>query len=42
VIDAAGRSTLVWIGLVIAGVVLGVGLSGSLVRAKAVGQVGVD
>jgi hypothetical protein len=42
VIDAAGRTTLVWIGLVIAGVVLGVGLSWSLVRAKAVGQIEVD
>lgn len=42
VIDSVGRSMLVWIGLVIAGVVLGVGLSWSLIRAKVVGQVEVD
>jgi hypothetical protein len=42
VIDVAGRSTLVWIGLVIAGVVLGIGLSWSLVRARVTGQVEVD
>ena len=42
VIDSAGRSTLVWIGLVIAGFVLGIGLSWSLVRAKMVGQIEVD
>lgn len=42
VIDANGRSTFVWLSLVIAGVVLGVGLSWSLVRARAVGQVEVD
>jgi hypothetical protein len=42
VIDVAGRSALVWIGLVIAGVVLGIGLSWSLVRARVTGQVEVD
>ena len=42
VIDSAGRSTLVWIGLVIAGIVLGIGLSWSLVRARVAGQVEVD
>jgi hypothetical protein len=42
VIDVAGRSALVWIGLVIAGVVLGIGLSWSLVRSRVTGQVEVD
>jgi hypothetical protein len=42
VIDVAGRSTLVWIGLVIAGVVLGLGLSWSLIRSRVTGQVEVD
>ena len=42
VIDMVGRSTLVWIGLAIAGVVLGVGLSWSLIRARATGQVEVQ
>jgi hypothetical protein len=42
VIDVAGRSTLVWIGLVIAGVVLGIGLSWSLIRSRVTGQVEVD
>jgi hypothetical protein len=42
VIDVAGRSALVWIGLVIAGLVLGIGLSWSLVRARVTGQVEVD
>ena len=42
VIDAAEHSTLEWIGLAIAGIVLGVGLSWSLVRARATGQVEVD
>jgi hypothetical protein len=32
----------VWIGLAMAGAVLGVGLSWSLVRARAVGQIEVD
>jgi hypothetical protein len=42
VIDSVGRSTLVWIGLVIAGIVLGIGLSWSLIRARAIGQIEVD
>ena len=42
VIDVAGRSALVWIGLLIAGVVLGIGLSWSLVRSRVTGQVEVD
>lgn len=42
VIDVAGRSTLVWIGLVIAGIVLGIGVSWSLVRSRLTGQVEVD
>ena len=42
VIDSVGRSALVWIGLAIAGVVLGIGLSWSLVRARVAGQVEVD
>lgn len=42
VIDVAGRSMMVWIGLVIAGIVLGLGLSWSLIRARATGQVEVD
>ena len=42
VITVSERSTLVWIGLVIAGIVLGVGLSWSLIRARATGQVEVD
>jgi Family of unknown function (DUF6524) len=31
-----------WIGLTIAGIVLGVGLSWSLIRARATGQLEVD
>jgi Family of unknown function (DUF6524) len=42
VIEAAGRSAMVWMGLVIAGIVLGTGLSWSLIRARATGQVEVD
>jgi hypothetical protein len=42
VIDVAARSTLVWIGLLIAGVVLGIGLSWSLIRSRVTGQVEVD
>lgn len=42
VIDSVGRTALVWIGLAIAGVVLGIGLSWSLVRARVAGQVEVD
>ena len=42
IIDVAGRSTMVWIGLLITGIVLGLGLSWSLIRARATGQVEVD
>ena len=42
VIDVAGRSAMVWIGLAITGLVLGFGLSWSLVRARATGQIEVD
>lgn len=42
VIDGASRSSLVWIGLAIAGLVFGIGLSWSLIRARATGQVEVD
>jgi len=42
VIDSVGRTALVWIGLVVAGIVLGIGLSWSLVRARVAGQVEVD
>jgi hypothetical protein len=42
VIDVTGHDAMVWIGLAIAGIVLGVGLSWSLIRARATGQVEVD
>jgi len=42
VIDATGRPAIIWIGLSITGIVLGVGLSWSLIRARATGQVEVD
>lgn len=42
VIDSTGRSTLVWIGLVMAGIVPGIGLSWPPVRARIVGQIEVD
>ncbi len=42
IIDVAGRAAMVWIGLVIAGVVLGIGLSWSLIRTRATGQIEVD
>jgi hypothetical protein len=42
VIDVTARSTMVWIALLIAGIVLGLGLSWSLIRARATGQVEVD
>ena len=42
IIDVAGRSAMVWIGLTITGLVLGLGLSWSLVRARATGQIEVD
>ncbi len=42
IIDVEGRAAMVWIGLVIAGVVLGIGLSWSLIRTRATGQIEVD
>jgi Family of unknown function (DUF6524) len=42
VLYAAGRGTMVWIGLVVFGAVLGFGLSWSLIRARATGQIEVQ
>ncbi len=42
VLHADGRTGLVWIGLVAFGAVLGAGLSWSLIRARATGQVEVQ
>ena len=42
VITAPGRTTITWIGLIIAGTVLGTGLSWSLIRARATGQIEAD
>jgi hypothetical protein len=42
VIDPTDTSLLTWIALVIVGVVLGIGLSWSLVRARATGQIEVQ
>lgn len=41
-LHAAGRSAMVWIGLIVFGVVLGMGLSWSLIRARATGQIEVQ
>jgi hypothetical protein len=41
-LDTHGPSTLTWIGLVIVGVILGLGLSWSLIRARLTGQVEVQ
>jgi hypothetical protein len=41
-LHASGRAALVWIGLVASGVVLGAGLSWSLIRARATGQIEVQ
>lgn len=41
-LQAQGTAAIVWIGLVIVGAVLGLGLSWSLIRARATGQVEVD
>ena len=41
-LQATGATTMTWIGLVIFGVVLGIGLSWSLVRAHATGQIEVE
>ena len=42
VMTTPGRTTLTWIGLVIAGAVLGLGLSWSLIRARVTGQIEAD
>jgi Family of unknown function (DUF6524) len=42
VLHAAGREPMVWIGLIVFGVVLGVGLSWSQIRARVTGQVEVQ
>jgi hypothetical protein len=41
-LHAAGRQAMVWIGLLVFGTVLGIGLSWSLIRARATGQVEVQ
>jgi hypothetical protein len=41
-VETTSPTALTWIGLVIVGVVLGIGLSWSLIRARATGQVEVD
>jgi Family of unknown function (DUF6524) len=41
-LHAAGRGTMVWIGLVVFGAVLGFGLSWSLIRARTTGQIEVQ
>ena len=40
-LHADGRQTMVWLGLIVFGAVLGLGLSWSLIRARATGQVDV-
>ena len=42
VIDVGGASALTWIALVMVGILLGIGLSWSLVRARITGQVEVQ
>lgn len=42
VLHTSGRATLVWIGLVAFGVVLGASLSWSLIRARVTGQIEVQ
>jgi len=42
VLAATGATALTWIGLLIFGIVLGVGLSWSIIRARATGQIEVD
>jgi hypothetical protein len=41
-VETTSPTALTWIGLVIVGVVLGIGLSWSLIRARTTGQVEVD
>jgi hypothetical protein len=42
VLHEVGREAMVWIGLIVAGAVLGVGLSWSLIRARTTGQIAVQ
>ncbi|MEO6565083.1 MAG: DUF6524 family protein [Casimicrobiaceae bacterium] len=42
ILQATGATALTWIGLVIFAVVLGIGLSWSLIRARATGQIEVE
>jgi len=42
VLQATGATALTWIGLVIFAIVLGLGLSWSLIRARATGQIEVE
>lgn len=42
VVDAHGTAALVWIGLLLVGIVLGIGLSWSLIRARVTGQIEVQ
>jgi Family of unknown function (DUF6524) len=42
VLESTGSTAMVWIGLIIAGLVLGIGLSWSLIRARATGQIEVQ
>jgi hypothetical protein len=42
ILHAVGREAMVWIGLVVLGVVLGLGLSWSLIRARTTGQIEVQ
>jgi hypothetical protein len=39
VLEAAGSAAMTWIGLVIVGTILGLGLSWSLIRARTTGQI---
>lgn len=41
-LSSAGSSTMVWIILIVTGIVLGIGLSWSLIRQRATGQVEVN
>ncbi|MGL6112201.1 MAG: DUF6524 family protein [Rubrivivax sp.] len=42
VLHAAGRTSMIWIGLTVFGAVLGLGLSWSLIRARTTGQIEVQ
>jgi hypothetical protein len=41
-LQAVSQQSMVWLGLLIFGVVLGIGLSWSLIRARATGQIEVQ